>query len=35
MTFATKRWFLVLFVLLFAAFGVALLFQPSVGRGGR
>jgi hypothetical protein len=32
---ATRRWFAALFVLLLGAFVVALLLQPSIGRGGR
>lgn len=30
-----ERWWLLLFVSLFAAFFIALLFQPGIGRGGR
>jgi len=32
---STERWWLLLFVVLFLAFFVALLFQPGIGRGGR
>lgn len=35
MALVTRRWFAALFVLLLAAFAVALLLQPSIGRGGR
>lgn len=30
-----ERWWLLLFASLFAAFFIALLFQPGIGRGGR
>ena len=30
-----ERWWLILFACLLLAFGLALVFQPTVGRGGR
>ena len=32
---SAERWWLLLFVSLFVAFFIALLFQPGIGRGGR